>query len=158
MYGRVVKHLKETVNYPKWSEEYPCRESVQKAIQKGEQYACVEDGEILGAAVLNENPDGDYGAGDWSQELRQGEYLVIHTLAADPSARGRGVGSYIVERFIEMAKSRGYQAIRVDVVPGNDPAVNLYQRKGFVFAGAKDLLRGIEEIPIFELYEKMLNP
>lgn len=42
LYDKVVKHLEETVNYPKWSNRYPCRESVKEAIQKGEQYACVE--------------------------------------------------------------------------------------------------------------------
>lgn len=156
MYGRVVKHLEDTVNYPKWSKEYPCRESVAEAIQNGEQYACVEKGRVLGAAVLNEDPDGNYGAGDWSRELKPGEYLVIHTLAVDPKAGRRGIGGYMVSRIMETAMENGYQAIRIDVVPGNLPAISLYQKYGFTFAGAKDLGRDLEEIPMFELYERNL--
>ncbi len=35
----------------------------------------------------------------------------------------------------------------------NYPARQLYEKKGFTFAGDADLDRGIEEIPIFSLYE-----
>lgn len=153
MYDRVVRHLEETINYPKWSKDYPCRESVTEAIRKGEQYACVKDDVVLGAVVLNDNPGGNYEAGDWSRNLKQGEYLIIHTLAVDPLAGHKGIGGYMVDRCIEIAMRGGYKAIRVDVVPGNIPAANLYKRKGFTFAGSRDLLRNIAEIPLFELYE-----
>lgn len=153
MYRRVVEYLNETINYPKWSEDYPCRESVREAIRKGEQYACVENGEILGAVVLNDNPGGNYEAGDWSRKLERGEYLVIHTLAVDLSARHRGIGRYMVERCAKVAAREGYKAVRTDVVPDNVPAINLYKQNGFTFAGEKDLLRGKDDIPLFDLYE-----
>lgn len=153
MYARVVKHLEETVNYPKWSKNYPCMESVKEAIKKGEQYACVENNEVLGAVVLNDNPNGNYEAGDWSKDLKRGEYLVIHTLAVDALAEHKGIGGYIVDCCIEIAMHEGYKAIRIDVVPDNIPAIHLYQRKGFTFAGTKDLLRNIDGIPLFALYE-----
>ena len=153
LYSRVVEHLEETINYPKWSKHYPCRESVKEAIQKGEQYAYMENGEVLGAVVLNDNPNGNYEAGNWSKALKQGEYLVIHTLAVDPLAGHRGIGGYMVERCIGLAISSGYKAIRIDVVPDNIPAINLYEQKRFTFAGTKDLLRNIDGIPLFSLYE-----
>lgn len=37
--------------------------------------------------------------------------------------------------------------------PSNTPARRLYEKIGFTFAGEKDLLRGIEDIPEFALYE-----
>lgn len=158
LYSRVVQHLEATINYPKWSVAYPCRESVQAAIAQGGQYACVEQGRVLGAFVLNDNPDGNYDAGDWRVSLKQGEYLVIHTLAVEPSAGRSGVGGYMVDCCIGIARQNGCRAIRLDVVPGNLPAQRLYQGKGFTFAGARDLLRGIEEIPLFELYELNFFP
>lgn len=142
MYAGVVKHLEETVNYPKWSKNYPCRESVKEAIKKGEQYACVENNEVLGAVVLNENPNGNYEAGNWRKELKRGEYLVIHTLAVDALAERKGIGGYIVDCCTEIAMREGYQAIRIDVVPDNVPAINLYQRKDFTFGRDK---RFVEE-------------
>lgn len=153
MYERVVRRLQATVNYPGWSENYPCRETVRAAIRRGDQFACLEDGRVLGAAVLNADPNGDYDAGDWTQNLRPGEYLVIHTLAADPSSGRRGVGGYMVDRCAEAARRRGARALRLDVVPGNLPAIRLYLSRGFRFAGARDLKRPLAGIPLYELYE-----
>ena len=59
MYSSVVRHLLENINYPNWSMAYPCRESVREAIAQGGQYACVENGSVLGAFVLNDNPGGN---------------------------------------------------------------------------------------------------
>ena len=117
MYGRTVKFLEETVNYPKWSSSYPCRDTVKLAIQKNEQYACIDNGKLLGAVVLNENPNGNYSVGNWRKNLKQNEYLVIHTLAVDPNNSCKGIGGYIIDCCIEIAKQKGYKAIRIDVVP-----------------------------------------
>lgn len=152
-YGRVVNHLEKTVNYPKWTKNYPNRESVEASICRGEQYIYVDDGKVAGAVVLNEEPGGDYEAGDWSVHLSRGEYLVIHTFAVEPAARGKGLGSRMADACIDIAREEGYKAIRLDVVPGNAPAIHLYKRKGFTYAGTKDLSRKIEDIPVFELYE-----
>ena len=152
-YERVVEYLLENVNYPQWSKEYPCRESVSAAIAKGDQYLFAEDGQMIGAVVLNCDPGGNYAAGEWSRELRDGEYMVIHTFAVDPSIQHKGIGSEMLDSCIEFAKEAGYKAIRLDAVPGNIPAINLYKKKAFTYAGTKDLERGFDYIPVFELYE-----
>lgn len=51
------------------------------------------------------------------------------------------------------AKERGFQAIRLDVVPDNVPAKKLYEKCGFVYVGDVDLEHGIEAIPEFSMYE-----
>ncbi|MBR2742146.1 MAG: GNAT family N-acetyltransferase [Clostridia bacterium] len=153
LYADTLSYLEATVNYPRWTKDYPSEASVREAIERGEQYACLEDGRVIGAVVLNDDPRGDYGAGEWSRTLCEGEYLVIHTLAVDPSKKGRGVGGFIVDRCIEHAKKEGYAAIRIDVVPDNYPALALYKKKGFTFAGERDLKRNIDFIPTFVLYE-----
>lgn len=153
LYSKSVSHLESTVNYPRWTAEYPDRKTVEEAVRNGEQYACIENGRILGAVILSENPNGDYDAGSWSRPLKVGEYMVIHTLAADPSRKHRGIGSYIVERCVETARRQGYAAVRIDVVPDNIPAIRLYEKEGFAYAGTADLSRNIDGIPEFALYE-----
>ena len=144
MYRQSVKALEDGVNYPKWSDGHPSNEYIEESLSHGELFACIENGDILGAAVLSENPEGSYELGDWTLELDRGEYLVIHTLAVNPGYERRGVGSFLVDGCIRYAKSSGYKAIRLDVVAENFPAVNLYKKKGFTFAGSKDLNRNIE--------------
>ena len=143
LYSRVVDHLQQTVNYPKWSEAHPSKESVIKAVQDGTLYAYFQKERLRGAVVLSEDPEGYYEAGDWIKELKAGEFLVIHVLAVDPNEEGRGIGGAIVDACIALAGQKGYQAVRLDVVPGNIPAVRLYEKKGFVYAGKKDLRRNI---------------
>ncbi len=153
MYESAVAELERTVNYPKWSEEHPSRDYVKEAIAKGEQFACVSGDAILGAVVLNEDPEGDYSHGHWSKELRSGEFLAVHLLAVDPANKKQGIGGFLADHAIDYAKENGYRAVRLDIVPDNLPAKRLYLSKGFTSAGQMDLRPELEEIPLFELYE-----
>lgn len=154
-YHKVTGYLDTHINYPKWIQGvYPGRESIKAAIDSGSQYACFCTGRIVGAFVLNDDPAGSYYKGEWQSQLNNGEYMVVHALAVDPNESGRGIASKMVEYCLETAQTLGYKAVRLDVVPGNHPAKRLYEKAGFRFAGVKDLDRGIEEIPMFELYEK----
>ncbi|MBR1534876.1 MAG: hypothetical protein IJ639_10945, partial [Ruminococcus sp.] len=85
-YARVVRHLEETVNYPKWTDDHPGREYVSQAVRNKEQYICTDGGRVVGAVILSEDPEGYYEAGDWNRELRRGEFLTVHALAAEPES------------------------------------------------------------------------
>ncbi len=153
-FDTVTAYLEANVNYPKWTRgKYPARESSALAIAAGTQYICEDNGRIVGAFVLNSDPQGDYSRGSWRTELREGEYLVIHALAADPSGYRRGIGRCMVDFCVQYARDYGWQAVRADVVPDNAPARRLFESAGFSFAGERDLSRGIKEIPVFALYE-----
>lgn len=154
-YDEQVRHMDMTdTNYPLWEYNvYPSITSVRECTERAEQYFCVLDGEICGAFVLNENPGGAYEKGKWKRQLSLGEYLVIHTLSVDYKRSGRGIGKRIVEFCLDTARSGGYKAVRIDVVPINIPAIRLYEKMGFSFAGEMDLDRAIKEIPSFSLFE-----
>jgi len=156
-YHQVVAYLETHINYPFWSSEHPSDVSIKESVARGEQYMCVADGEIIGALLLSEDPDGDYDAGSWSRELKEGEYLSVHVLAVSADRYQSGVGSFMVDECIAIARARGYQAVRLDIVPTNTPAERLYQKKGFVYAGTVDLNRPTAPIPLFDLYEMNLD-
>lgn len=48
-----------------------------------------------------------------------------------PAYRGRALGRTLAEDVIEQAKQRGYQAMRLDTVPGMTDAITLYRKLGF---------------------------
>lgn len=142
------------VNYPLWNYKvYPSADSVRECTENGSQYLCADGERICAAFVLNDEPGGKYENGYWKRNLKTGEYLVIHTLAVEHDLAGQGIGGRIVEFCIDKARTAGYRAVRVDVVPTNLPVIRLYERKGFTFAGEVDLERGITDIPRFCLYE-----
>lgn len=157
LYHRTINHLEKNINYPKWSAEHPSDQSIEAAVAAGEQYVCIENDRAIGAVVLSIDPDGCYEAGDWSVDIKEGEYLVIHALAVDPLFADKGVGTFIVQQCIKIAEQCGYKSLRLDVVPGNTPAEHLYKKMGFVFAGRKDLRRNINDIPVFDLFELNLH-
>jgi len=154
-YDKVVARLDaDGVNYPKWTyREYPSAISARACAQAGTQYVCTEGDVVVGAFVLNDNPEANYQKGAWSRHIPDGEYMVLHALAIDPDCHGRGLGSQVVEYCIRTAKERGYKALRLDIVPDNIPARRLYEKHGFRYVGTYDLDRGIAHIPVFSLFE-----
>ena len=154
-YDRVVSWLDDHINYPKWVYKiYPSVMTVTERTAAGEQYLCMDAEEIIGAFVLNTDPQGDYQKGNWKKEIPEGSYLVLHSLAIAPETHGKGLASEVIRFCVKKAKEEGRGALRVDIVPGNLPARKLYEKNGFTWAGDADLGRGIEGIPVFSLYEK----
>lgn len=158
-YDRVVLDLTQHVNYPKWEYRvYPSYAYAKETAEKGELYLCMDEkNEIAGVYVLNTEPGGTYEDGNWVQALRRGEYLVIHAFAVGPERRGQHIGEYMLQYALKKAADEGCRAVRVDVVPGNEPAIRLYEKLGFSYAGASGLGRNHLEIPLFALYERNLN-
>ncbi len=153
-YDRVVEYLDVHTNYPKWKyKEYPSEQYASSMTAEGFQYICTEGDRIIGAFVLNADPEGDYQKGNWSRELSDGEYMVVHALAVDPDRNGTGLGKELVRFCIDKAKQSGFKAIRLDIVPTNAPAQHLYEGFGFSYAGEADVRPDIEDIPTFRLYE-----
>ena len=153
-YDEVVKYLSEHVNFPKWIYKvYPSEQNAREMAEAGCQYVCRENGQIVAAFVLNDDPQNEYGKVRFSKALSHGEYLVIHALAVATSLQGKGIGKLIAQFVIDFAREHGYKAIRLDVVPTNYPAKKLYEQCGFSYLGDFDLGRGYEHIPLFSMYE-----
>lgn len=57
--------------------------------------------------------------------------FLLDGLCVAPEARGRGVGSALLEAIAAEGRARGYPAIRLDVVDTNRRARELYERSGF---------------------------
>lgn len=58
--------------------------------------------------------------------------FLLDGLCVDPSVRGQGVGTALLESFAAEGRLRGYPAVRLDVVDTNPRARALYERRGFV--------------------------
>ena len=153
-YDEVVLYLTQHVNYPKWMyKSYPSDNSVQEATVAGTQYLCERDGRVVGAFVLNCEPQGAYQKAKWSKYVADGDYLVIHSFATHPDYYRQGVAEEMLNFCLMEAKRRNVPAIRLDVVPTNYPARGFYEKHGFSYSAELDLDRGFEDIPTFCLYE-----
>jgi ribosomal protein S18 acetylase RimI-like enzyme len=60
--------------------------------------------------------------------------------------RRRGIGTRLLERTIEEAKARGIERVELEVFALNTPAINLYEKWGFVQEGVKRKARKIDGV------------
>jgi len=67
-------------------------------------------------------------------------------IAVSAAARGRGVGTLLVQGFLTEMAQRGQEAAHVVVAAGNDSAVALYRRAGFDIAERFTLHAGTESL------------
>jgi ribosomal protein S18 acetylase RimI-like enzyme len=59
-------------------------------------------------------------------------------IAVVPSARGRGVGSALLEALLAQAREAGHEAISLSVDRLNEGAIRLYEQHGFERVGETD--------------------
>ena len=57
--------------------------------------------------------------------------FTVDALAARSSFRGRGVGTTLLERAEELARSQGKATMALGVLGDNDGAIRLYERRGY---------------------------
>ncbi len=58
----------------------------------------------------------------------------------DPAARGRGIGCALVERALEWARDNGVTRVHLWVTESNEPALRLYEARGFERTGQRQPL------------------
>ncbi|MBD3006184.1 MULTISPECIES: GNAT family N-acetyltransferase [unclassified Streptomyces] len=84
------------------------------------------DGRAVGMAS---GMPGD-GAGDGDGD-GAGRPPELRSVWVSPEARGHGVGGLLIAAVETWALRRGATALRLAVLPGNAPAIALYERHGF---------------------------
>jgi GNAT superfamily N-acetyltransferase len=72
----------------------------------------------------------------WIQVLRQfqrpaNKTLRIEAIAVSEAARGKGIGTLLMEKIFDRARTLGYQIVTLEVVNTNTAAHKLYERLGF---------------------------
>ncbi len=65
------------------------------------------------------------------------EEAHITNIAVLPLYRGRGIAGQLVAAMIKNAVMHGCQAVTLEVRIGNEPAIRLYRRHGFVTEGIR---------------------
>ena len=65
--------------------------------------------------------------------------FLLDGLCVEATARSRGLGAALLEAICAEAKSRGYTAVRLDVIDTNWRAIALYKRAGFQVTGRQNI-------------------
>ena len=131
LYTRVVDAMRGTPWDIEWDMAWhPTPALLTQAIERGELYVAVKDGEPVGAFVLNGDQAPDYAKVAWGVDAPESKVSVLHLLAVSPVARGAGVGFALVHSAQKIAREAGSVTLRLDVLANNAPAIELYRRCG----------------------------
>ena len=110
---------------------YPTRATAEAAIELGDMYVEIENGEIVAAARINQHQGPEYDGASWSYDAPPNEVLVLHTLVVSPRHGGRGFGTKFVHYYEDCARKRGCPFLRMDTNARNAGARSLYKRLGY---------------------------
>ena len=102
---------------------------------------CEVNGEIVGSCNL----------------LRKKQIKMRHRATVGITVRqaywNLGIGTAMFREMIALARAWGVEQLELEYVEGNERGVRLYEKMGFTYAGEKDLKRGYDNIPTFQLLE-----
>jgi len=103
---RLGRETEPPVDYPKW---------LSAAIDRGDLFVADEASRIVGVA--------------WTERRDTGLYL--EWLAVDPAKQRSGLGSWLLVRLEEVARSRGDRAMSLTTAEMMEHLLRLYGRHGF---------------------------
>lgn len=127
IYETARKFMKENGNGTQWGDSFPTRELIEGDVLK-DGYVVIDDKDILGVFVLNENTHElayDRITGAW---LNDKPYAVIHRLTT--GGTHKGVGQFILDWCFNK-----FNNIRIDTHENNIPMKNLLIKNGYVYCG-----------------------
>lgn len=120
---------------PQWQDGHEPHEAViRQDIRKKASYVLTMNEEIVGTVALITDKDPVYEAieGQW---LQNGAYVSLHHVAVSQRYRGAGLGKAVLEAAIHQAQVLGYEDIRIDTYPANQPMLGLIEKLGFSYCG-----------------------
>lgn len=114
-----------------WDEVYPCG-FFEEDIKNKQLYVLYDSEEIVAAfALCRENA----GANMVEWKNNQANALYLDRFGVNVNYLRMGMGSLAIQKAKETAKSVGAVYLRLFVVDINSPAIELYQKLGFIRAG-----------------------
>ena len=157
-FDNIIDEVVADGNLPCWEKGvYPARESVENGVRRGSLFAVRHDEEIIGAFDLSTDPAGGYSLGRWQLDLKDGEFLVLHTLAVKKSYQSQGIARHMINYAKKLTADYGAKSLRADCTLLNGKAMRLFESVGFVSCGAFNLGRDVKGASRFQLYEYVLG-
>lgn len=127
MYKRIIKDMNEQ-NIQIWDNIYPC-EFFEDDIKNNQLYILLNNGEIVSAFVLSDTNSGET-AVEWNNNHAKAVY--IDRLGVNVKYSKKGIGSLMLDKAKEIAKTLNAEYLRLFVVDINIPAIQLYTKKEFI--------------------------
>lgn len=136
---------------------YPTRKTAEAALEQGDLFVMLDDGNVVAAAVINQTQVYEYKDAAWKHAAEDREVMVLHCLVVDPLEGGKGYGRASSHTMRITQNSTGCPALRMDTNVKNKRARKLYHTLGYEEVGiVKCVFNGIPNVQLVCL-EKYLG-
>ena len=81
-------------------------------------------------------------SGESESCVRARHPIELQRLYVDPDRKGKGVGTLLMNRCVEIGRNLAHDAIWLGVWEHNLAARNFYERNGFIYCGSHDFIMG----------------
>lgn len=135
---------------------YPTKKTAENAILKGHMFVGEDQGQIVAAAIINQEQGSEYSLVSWNDDVAENQIMVLHTLVVSPGMKGQGYGSKFVDFYEEYALKSGCHYLRMDTNERNLDARGLYKKLGYEEVSILPcIFNGIEGIRLVFLEKKL---
>lgn len=135
---------------------YPTQKTAQAALERGDLFVLESEGEIAGAAIINQSQCDGYETARWQFPAPDSEIMALHTLVISPKVAGNGYGKAFVGFYEAYARAQGCRFLRMDTNVRNGRARTMYAKLGYREIGIiPTVFNGIEGVNLV-LLEKAL--
>ena len=111
---------------------YPTVRVAREALGRGDLYVAETDGRVAATGIINKIQVDVYADCDWKYMAPDDKVMVLHTLAVDTEARGRGLGPGFVKFYEKIAEEDGCEVLRIDTNATNAAARAMYAKLGYI--------------------------
>lgn len=117
-----------------WQDGYPNEVSIQHDLDHDYAYVLEENGVLLlyAAILFDTEPAYEEIQGRW---LSDGDYVVLHRVAASPAAKGKGAATNLFRKVEDICRERGIFSIKVDTNFDNIPMLTILKKLGYTYCG-----------------------
>ncbi|WP_428228746.1 GNAT family N-acetyltransferase [Flavobacterium sp.] len=117
-----------------WQDGYPNELSIINDINKGYGYVLTENGTILcyAAIIFDKEPAYEDIEGKW---LTDGNYAVVHRVAASKLAKGKGIATKLFKNIEEICLTNNIYSIKVDTNFDNIPMLKILDKLDYTYCG-----------------------
>lgn len=117
-----------------WQDGYPTAEIIMADIDAGVGYVLCDEAAVMGYAAIITTGEQAY---HQIEELwhYKGDYVAVHRLCVDGTARRRGVALELMNYAAQVAHDAECRAFRIDTHKGNVRMLSMLQKLGFEYVG-----------------------
>ena len=129
-----------------WQDGYPSEDIIVEDITNGLGYvACAEDGNVVGYEAVVLTGEEAYSQIEDSLWHTSNNYVVVHRLCVDGTARRSGVAIELMAFAGNLARKHGVSDFRIDTHEGNVRMLALLEKLGFEHVGTIRYESGLRE-------------